>query len=80
MLFRSDGSTLQGQVYIAAADNAAFLGAASELEIARHIAQATGPSGPNSEYLLQLAIALRELGKVDPHVFAIERHLVELTG
>ena len=75
-----DGSTLQGQVYIAAADNAAFLGAASELEIARHIAQATGPSGPNSEYLLQLAVALRELGKADPHVFAIERHLVELTG
>jgi cation transport protein ChaC len=79
MLF-DDGNIVEGQVYIAPPDNVAFLGAASELEIARHISQAVGPSGPNSEYLLQLAVALRELGKADRHVFAIERHLVELTG
>jgi cation transport protein ChaC len=36
-----------------------------------------GPSGPNSEYLLELAKALRELGKFDAHVFEIERHLAD---
>ena len=49
----------------------------SDLDIARQIARSNGPSGPNSEYLLHLASALRELGKSDPHVFAIEQHLAQ---
>jgi cation transport regulator ChaC len=56
-------------------DNAAFLGPASEHDIARQIAAARGRSGPNSEYLLALAEALRTLGKHDEHVQAIARHL-----
>ncbi|MET3129966.1 cation transport protein ChaC [Oxalobacteraceae bacterium GrIS 1.11] len=71
---------VEGLVYIASEDNAAFLGAASELEIARHIARSSGPSGPNSEYLLHLAVALRQLGKIDLHVFAIEQHLAQLAA
>ena len=67
-----------GLVYIATPDNAAFLGEASEQEIARHIARSTGPSGPNSDYLNHLAHALRELGRHDQHVFEIERHLAAL--
>ena len=70
-----DGSTAEGIVYIATADNAAYLGPASEEAIARQIANARGPSGPNRDYLLQLAHALRELGKHDAHVEAIARHL-----
>ncbi|PHV06766.1 gamma-glutamylcyclotransferase [Janthinobacterium sp. BJB412] len=73
-----DGRSVPGLVYIATEDNTAFLGAASELEIARQIAQSSGPSGPNSDYLNHLAAALRELGKSDPHVFAIEQHLAAL--
>lgn len=73
-----DGSSIEGLVYIAAGDNAAFLGAASEGDIAAHIASASGPSGPNRDYLLALAAALREMGKPDDHVFAIERHLAHL--
>lgn len=65
-------------VYIATADNAAWLGPASDDAIARHIAAAAGPSGPNREYLLGMAHALRALGKVDEHVFAIEAHLAAL--
>lgn len=68
----------QGLVYIAAEDNAAFLGRAPHEEIAAQIARSVGPSGPNSEYLLRLAAALRELGAVDPHVFSLERRLLEL--
>ena len=73
-----DGSAMEGIVYIATQENAAFLGPADERDIARQIATARGPSGPNSDYLLALAQALRELGKPDAHVFAIERHLAEL--
>ncbi|HZX28586.1 MAG TPA: gamma-glutamylcyclotransferase [Telluria sp.] len=73
-----DGGSAEGLVYIATADNAAFLGEAPEAAIARHIAAASGPSGPNREYLILLARALRELGQDDPHVFAIERYLDEM--
>ena len=66
------GGTEEGLIYIAAADNAAWLGEASEEEIARHIASAAGPSGPNAEYLLRLAEALRDMGHHDEHVHAIE--------
>jgi cation transport regulator ChaC len=75
----SDGSdSVVGLVYIATPDNTAFLGEASEQEIARHIARSAGPSGPNSDYLNHLAHALRELGRHDQHVFEIERHLAAL--
>ncbi|PWW09243.1 MULTISPECIES: gamma-glutamylcyclotransferase [Pseudidiomarina] len=74
-----DGSgTVNGLVYVAGPDNDAYLGPASEQEIARHIAQSAGPSGPNDEYLLLLAQALRDLDDHDPHVFAIERELLAL--
>ncbi|PAU82189.1 gamma-glutamylcyclotransferase [Halovibrio salipaludis] len=70
-----DGSDVEGLVYIATEDNAAWLGPASEAAIARHVAASEGPSGPNSEYVLELAEALRAMGVDDPHVYAIERHL-----
>src|SRR4051812_45281285 len=75
-----DGSSEEGLVYIATEDNAAFLGAAPEREIARQIAQSRGPSGRNRDYLLDLAHALRELGKSDAHVFAIEQFLLDIEG
>ena len=73
-----DVDQVEGLVYIATPDNTAFLGAASEQEIARHTARSAGPSGPNSDYLNPLASALRELGRHDQHVFDIERHLAAL--
>ena len=73
-----DGRHANGIVYIATPENAAFLGAASEREIALHISRSHGPSGANSDYLLHLADALRGLGADDPHVFAIERELLRL--
>ena len=72
-----DGGSEEGLVYIATEDNAAFLGEAPERDIARQIAASHGPSGPNRAYLLELAKALRALGKDDAHVFAVERHLAE---
>ncbi len=73
-----DGRQIEGLVYIATEENAAFLGAASERDIAAHIARSAGPSGTNRDYLLRLAEALRHMEADDPHVFAIERELVRL--
>ncbi|HEX5960546.1 MAG TPA: gamma-glutamylcyclotransferase [Rhodanobacteraceae bacterium] len=80
MLVFRDGSTAEGVVYIAAEGNAAWLGAASVEEIARHVAAAAGPSGSNRNYVFKLADALRRLGADDRHVFAIESRLRELGG
>lgn len=74
----SDGEQKQGLVYIATEDNAAFMGPASDAEIARHIAQSEGPSGKNSEYLLKLAEGLEQLGVTDPHVEGIRQHFLTL--
>ncbi|GAB57763.1 gamma-glutamylcyclotransferase [Rheinheimera nanhaiensis] len=68
----------EGIVYLATPDNAAYLGPASDSEIAAHIASSAGPSGPNSEYVLKLAQALRAMNEHDEHVFAIERELLKL--
>lgn len=76
----ADGAHAKGLVYIATPDNEAYLGAASEYEIARHIHAAAGPSGSNSDYLLELARALRKLDLQDEHVFAIEQYLLQLDG
>lgn len=70
-----DGKVEEGLVYIATEDNAAFLGPATAEDIARQIAGSVGPSGPNRDYLLNLAEALRALGDYDSHVFEIETHL-----
>lgn len=70
-----DAEAVEGVVYIADERNEAFLGPAPEAEIARHIARCSGPSGPNGDYLLGLAQALRELCAHDAHVFALERLL-----
>ncbi|HMM68337.1 MAG TPA: gamma-glutamylcyclotransferase [Dokdonella sp.] len=72
------GGSAQGLIYVASPDNEAFLGDASDAEIARHIARAEGPSGLNRDYLLNLADALRAMGEDDAHVFAIERELLAI--
>lgn len=69
----------EGFVYIATPDNPNYLGPAADDEIARTARASHGPSGPNDEYVLRLAQALREIGADDPHVFAIERHLREIS-
>jgi len=72
----SDGSQQEGLVYIATQDNEAFLGDAPEPEIAAHIARASGPSGPNAEYLVKLQLALQQLGVNDPHITQVYEALV----
>lgn len=77
-LDHQEDQQVEGLVYVAGPDNEAFLGPASEADIAEHIARSEGPSGTNPEYLLKLAEALRELEADDPHVFSIEQALKKI--
>lgn len=63
-------------VYMATTENENYLGFATHGQIARQIISSIGPSGPNIDYLLKLAHALREMNIVDEHVFGIERHVL----
>ncbi len=64
--------TIHGVTYRAAQNNHAYLGPAPMSELATHISRSHGPSGSNTDYLLQLAQALREIGAQDEHVFELE--------
>ncbi|HEX7339531.1 MAG TPA: gamma-glutamylcyclotransferase [Rhodanobacteraceae bacterium] len=70
-----DGTSSDGLVYIAAENNEAWSGPASPAEIARQVAASAGMSGPNRDYVLKLAQALRQLGTRDAHVFAVAAEL-----
>lgn len=72
----ADGDTAPGLVYMATADNPAYLGPAPDADIAAQIAASSGPSGPNRDYLLYLSDALRALNYDDAHVLALERQLL----
>lgn len=71
MQFAHD-ETVTGVVYVATRDNHAFLGPAPLADMVEQIRRCAGPSGPNAEYLLELASALRAIGADDPHVFELE--------
>lgn len=77
-LSHTSGQILPVLIYRATRDNPEYLGPAPAREIATQIYLSCGPSGPNSEYLLELAGALRAMQVEDPHTFAIERELLTL--
>lgn len=62
-------------VYLGAPGNFAWLGDATDVDIAAQISTAIGPSGANADYLFNLADSLRKLGYQDDHVFALERRV-----
>lgn len=70
----------EGLVYHATPDNPNYLGPAAPEAIAAQVRASHGPSGPNVDYVLRLAEALREIGAEDAHVFEIERLLRDAIG
>lgn len=66
------GTQIAALVYIATAANHAYLGPAPTALLAQQIQQSHGPSGANSDYLFDLARALRNLPTDDAHVFELE--------
>ena len=71
-----EGPPARALVYVAWPHNPNFLGPAPAREIAEQVQRSRGQSGPNSEYVLELADALAELGVEDPHV----REIAALLG
>jgi cation transport regulator ChaC len=71
-----DHAAVRALVYVATERNPNYLGPALDSEIAAQIRAAHGPSGPNAEYALELAAALRSIEADDDHVFAIADLLV----
>ena len=63
---------MAGLSYVATPANPNYLGPAPLPAIAEQIARAHGPSGPNAEYVRELARALRDMPADDPHVFELE--------
>jgi len=85
--FTSEGNScpdFQVTFYVALPTNPEYLGPAplvdawflccrsNTLQIAKQIASAEGPSGPNIEYLASLASTLRRLNVHEEHVFQLE--------
>eukprot|EP01112_Ceratiomyxa_fruticulosa_P021946 TRINITY_DN78_c0_g2_i1.p1 TRINITY_DN78_c0_g2~~TRINITY_DN78_c0_g2_i1.p1 ORF type:complete len:346 (+),score=44.06 TRINITY_DN78_c0_g2_i1:350-1387(+) len=62
-------------VYLADETNAEYLGDAPIKDIASQIYKSVGPSGPNIDYLFNLAESLRKMGVHDLHVFELESHV-----
>ena len=67
---REEGE-VPGLIYIAGPGNPNWLGEAPMDEIAAQVRSSAGPSGVNTEYVLELAYALRQMEADDPHVFAL---------
>jgi cation transport regulator ChaC len=73
-----EARAVAGLVYIAGPENTNYLGSASIEDIAGQIVSSSGPSGPNPEYVFELARGLRKMGADDAHVFAVEAEVMRL--
>jgi glutathione-specific gamma-glutamylcyclotransferase len=63
----------RGLIYIATPGNPNWLGDAPLTEIAAQVRESAGPSGPNVEYVMELANALKDMDARDSHVFDLAR-------
>lgn len=71
------GEAIESITYIAAPDNEHYLGPDALPRMVRQIAGAAGESGRNADYVINLAMHLREMGLDDPHVFTLAQAVRE---
>jgi cation transport protein ChaC len=72
--------TASALCYIATPDNEDYLGPADPEAIAKQVVESSGPSGPNSDYVIKLGESLRHLGMQDPHVHEVEARVKVILG
>jgi len=65
-------------LYVASEKNGHFLGESTLEEVAHQIYRSVGPSGPNVDYLLNLADSMRKMNAIDPHITALETLVLDL--
>jgi predicted ribosome-associated RNA-binding protein Tma20 len=65
-------------LYLASEKNSNFLGESPVEEVAYQIYKSVGPSGPNVDYLLNLADSMRKMNALDSHITALEEQVIEL--
>lgn len=74
-----DGPVVKKAIlYIGSQKNSCYLGETPVEVIARQIYKCVGPSGPNVDYLINLAESMRKMNVHDPHVADLERMVKEL--
>jgi cation transport regulator ChaC len=65
-------------LYVGTEKNSCYVGESPVEDIAHRIYKCVGPSGPNVDYLLNLADSMRKMNVCDPHVADLERIVREL--
>ncbi|CAH0561872.1 unnamed protein product [Brassicogethes aeneus] len=67
-------------IYLANNENPQYAGPAELTEIARQVVTSVGPSGPNIDYVCNLAKIMRDiLPEIDDaHLFSLEKHVLNL--
>jgi len=65
-------------LYVASEKNTSFLGESPVEEIATQIYKCIGPSGPNVDYLLNLADSMRRMNATDMHIDALEKLVLQM--
>lgn len=65
-------------LYVAAENNTSFLGESPLDDIAEQIYKSVGPSGPNVDYLLNLAESMRKMNASDSHIAELENKVLNL--
>ncbi|MEM7610416.1 MAG: gamma-glutamylcyclotransferase [Pseudomonadota bacterium] len=62
-----------GVTYLGGTNNHAFLGPAAMDDMVAQILRCEGESGRNTDYVLELAHALRQMGVTDTHIEAVSK-------
>ncbi|MGG7645973.1 gamma-glutamylcyclotransferase [Rhodovulum sp. YNF3179] len=75
-----DGRRVDAVCYVIDADHVQYCGGLPLEDQAAIIARATGGRGPNTEYLYNTALHLRELGIEDPELTWLSRRVADLAG